>query len=807
MKSQDSYDEDDDDDDDNRWSIRLRRYKYNLVKPSPVHCIRHSMRCSILSESIGYIKRSGWKEEMDILKPAKVEEQKKKKKPEMWNWLDDGDDEDGFAVQEDEDENEEEKIQYEEEMNAFLEENEKDDVVLVDNEEDDMVVVEDSEGEEGVEEFVPPHSPVFDSTLSGSHVVAPFALEQSGDRCCALLPNHIGPCVLFSSNDMVQNAHLSTLDFLFFRSSSSSRVPNLKTKKKKRKRKVTSPIVRMKSSIVSKKRSPIVSKKKAPTVSKKKTLPPSSKLTKKRKKKKKTMLPVLERKTTTSPVPKKKKMVNKNKKTSPIIEHKSSPTIKHNKLPSPEATKNDVIVISDSESFDSKPQSVSSSSSSSSKSKRKIISSPPLTKNQPSNNNKTFLNVSQLRVGMRVSLLWNGNRWGAEIERVAPTRICVRSLFLSPHLIYVSTNSTHLFKQVHYDDGTLENIVTTDIASREISAVQQIVSVPSPDLPTPSGDDMLVGRSVEKYFETTNRVHSGKVLDFDRKNTTYRVKFENRDDVDVLSRTQVNRILMTPSDPSQSFDGSFDGSDRGKKRKSIKKKKKKKGRLRKLAEKKKKKKELSKKEKKQLRLAEKILKRRAVEKSLMANGLLFMEAQLSGEEDDDGYDENDVDGDLDRDLSGFIDDSTPTREKPEGTGGGGDEFLDNISAESQLSQNVYRKFVMDSPMMPGKKNRLRHLSRSKVCKSVYQSIGDTRIHHGYKCDECGADPICGVRYHCKTCGDVDYCETCATHSDNAELHVDHEFLQYSQVSNATQSQNDDGWSPKGIHRDPLRDVN
>ena len=88
-------------------------------------------------------------------------------------------------------------------------------------------------------------------------------------------------------------------------------------------------------------------------------------------------------------------------------------------------------------------------------------------------------------------MLWNGERWGAEIARVASTRI-----------------------QVHYDDGTSENIARADVASREITPIQQIVVEPSPDIVEKSNH---VGRQVEKYFQSSSRVHVGKVIDMDRR--------------------------------------------------------------------------------------------------------------------------------------------------------------------------------------------------------------------------------------------------------------------------------------------------
>ncbi|EFC48772.1 predicted protein [Naegleria gruberi] len=34
------------------------------------------------------------------------------------------------------------------------------------------------------------------------------------------------------------------------------------------------------------------------------------------------------------------------------------------------------------------------------------------------------------------------------------------------------------------------------------------------------------------------------------------------------------------------------------------------------------------------------------------------------------------------------------------------------------------------------------------------------VHTSYRCDGCSVEPIVGVRYHCATCGNFDYCENC-----------------------------------------------
>ena len=34
------------------------------------------------------------------------------------------------------------------------------------------------------------------------------------------------------------------------------------------------------------------------------------------------------------------------------------------------------------------------------------------------------------------------------------------------------------------------------------------------------------------------------------------------------------------------------------------------------------------------------------------------------------------------------------------------------------------------------------------------------VHHGYKCDHCGSEPIVGGRWKCQECQDLDLCDSC-----------------------------------------------
>jgi len=55
-------------------------------------------------------------------------------------------------------------------------------------------------------------------------------------------------------------------------------------------------------------------------------------------------------------------------------------------------------------------------------------------------------------------------------------------------------------------------------------------------------------------------------------------------------------------------------------------------------------------------------------------------------------------------------------------------------------------------------------------KSEEKNLADN-VHILYQCDECGVEPIVGVRYHCKFCKSFDYCEKCQATKE----HSQHEF--------------------------------
>uniref|UniRef100_A0A6Q2XVP1 ZZ-type zinc finger-containing protein 3 n=1 Tax=Esox lucius TaxID=8010 RepID=A0A6Q2XVP1_ESOLU len=69
---------------------------------------------------------------------------------------------------------------------------------------------------------------------------------------------------------------------------------------------------------------------------------------------------------------------------------------------------------------------------------------------------------------------------------------------------------------------------------------------------------------------------------------------------------------------------------------------------------------------------------------------------------------------------------------------------------------------------------LLELKRMKKHKlQEIQSESSTTIHHGYKCDVCGVEPIQGVRWHCQDCPSdnaVDFCSNCSDCLFQTERH-------------------------------------
>lgn len=74
---------------------------------------------------------------------------------------------------------------------------------------------------------------------------------------------------------------------------------------------------------------------------------------------------------------------------------------------------------------------------------------------------------------------------------------------------------------------------------------------------------------------------------------------------------------------------------------------------------------------------------------------------------------------------------------------------EDIFSEKQKNSTEYKELL-----------RLKSLRQAKI-KHLESSV---MIHHEFRCDRCGCDPIVGLRWHCVDCPSsttVDFCETCA----------------------------------------------
>jgi hypothetical protein len=87
-----------------------------------------------------------------------------------------------------------------------------------------------------------------------------------------------------------------------------------------------------------------------------------------------------------------------------------------------------------------------------------------------------------------------------------------------------------------------------------------------------------------------------------------------------------------------------------------------------------------------------------------------------------------------------------------------EDFLDpdlkNLDPELKETQE-YKELI---ELMKLQKNEIK-----KNEKIVEKPDDDLIIHHGYKCDCCGIEPIMGIRWNCKDCPEdipIDLCENC-----------------------------------------------
>lgn len=83
-----------------------------------------------------------------------------------------------------------------------------------------------------------------------------------------------------------------------------------------------------------------------------------------------------------------------------------------------------------------------------------------------------------------------------------------------------------------------------------------------------------------------------------------------------------------------------------------------------------------------------------------------------------------------------------------------------------LAETEDMEGLNDSPEGPsqGIKGLLYYIAEEQAHRKAYE-------HRGITCEECGENPIRGIRWHCLNCPDFDLCSTCEAHSDHIKTHV------------------------------------
>ena len=92
----------------------------------------------------------------------------------------------------------------------------------------------------------------------------------------------------------------------------------------------------------------------------------------------------------------------------------------------------------------------------------------------------------------------------------------------------------------------------------------------------------------------------------------------------------------------------------------------------------------------------------------------------------------------------------------------------NKNEENEFENNV--KQIIEVNIDNMKKDILNSVLLEKPLKELKQKKSKV-VHNGIKCDNCGMDPIIGVRYKCMECDNLNFCEKC-------EENVKHQHLFY-----------------------------
>lgn len=96
------------------------------------------------------------------------------------------------------------------------------------------------------------------------------------------------------------------------------------------------------------------------------------------------------------------------------------------------------------------------------------------------------------------------------------------------------------------------------------------------------------------------------------------------------------------------------------------------------------------------------------------------------------------------------------------------QVREEIMSESKMFAK--KPEVINDPVLPELATE-----KSEIIEEPVEQ-NPSNIHKNFVCDECGCDPIIGVRYKCAVCADFDLCEKC-----EATTKHDHPFLKIKHV--------------------------
>lgn len=109
-----------------------------------------------------------------------------------------------------------------------------------------------------------------------------------------------------------------------------------------------------------------------------------------------------------------------------------------------------------------------------------------------------------------------------------------------------------------------------------------------------------------------------------------------------------------------------------------------------------------------------------------------------------------------------------------------------LKAIDAWGNNILSKAKEISDKIAEKFKRLENLSVSINSVNDKKEQNKKEIHHNFKCDGCGMNPIVGKRYKCNSCRNFDYCENCYEKNKYTHKHsfnaVEKPFLEPSNNS-------------------------